>query len=140
VGNSALLARLKELDPVAKRVGSESAIEVCNRLGIVLHFETAGSERLYDLPEIGDEKSGMRAFRGTEIRFDTEVQLQRATLEPRAAPRSEIRRFGDFRQAKDLAVKMAHQRFAAGGYRQLNVVDSVNGHLPTPFIFELTTL
>lgn len=56
----------------------------------------------------------MSFFRGTEIRFDANVELLSAALEPAAATGAERFRLLNFGQAEERAVK-----FAGGGFATL---------------------
>ena len=67
-----------------------------------------------------------------KVRFNAEMQLQRATLKPRAATSSEIRWLGNLRQPKKLAVKPARRSFTTDGYGQLDVINTVNDHRAGP--------
>jgi catechol-2,3-dioxygenase len=61
--------------------------------------------------------------RRLELRLDPDVQLLRAHLEPRAATRSERLGLRQLAQSEQLAEETPGLRLAAGGRRDLNVVE-----------------
>ena len=68
----------------------------------------------------------MRLAGGGEIGLDADVELLGAHLEPDAAAAPERLRFRDLVQPEQLAEEAARGGLAAGGGRQLNVVDAVD--------------
>ena len=91
---------LKELDAIAERVGSESAVEALDQDRVVLHFEALTRECRKRFREIADEERGMCSRGGTKPGLHAQVQLQCAALKPRASARGELRWFGNLREPR----------------------------------------
>ena len=121
--------RKKELDAIAKGIRSKCPVEALDELRVVLYFEAGSRQRLEETGQFRHEQRGMRLLRRAKSGLDAKVQLHSTALKPGAATGREIWRLGNFRQAKNDSVKLASQRFAARGHGELNVIDSVNGHV-----------
>jgi len=65
----------------------------------------------------------MRFACGTEIGFHAQVHFERPALEPAAAAHRELRRFGDFRNAQEIAIEPSRLVFAMSRHGKLNMFD-----------------
>ena len=81
-----------------------------------------GEERLAELGEVCDGKSGVGFFGGLKGGFDADVELLIAALEPTTATGAKGSRLFDFAQAEKRTVKFASGVFAALWRRKLDMV------------------
>jgi hypothetical protein len=121
-----------QLEPIAEGVedvDAAKAVEGCVRFG----REALALARGNDVVESIHNKSGMRAFRRMEVRFDAKVQIHTARNEPDTFP---FRHFGwllDFRETEDAGIKLASACFTTDWDGDLDVVEFKDGHCFTIF-------
>lgn len=71
---------------------------------------------------IGAGERRMRFSRGTEIFFDSEMNMDVAALQPKPATSGEFGRFGKFFHAEQRAIELTGFFFVALGHSELHVV------------------
>lgn len=86
---------LHQLDPVAERVVYITPIITLKRL-ILDDWITLFGKPSEQSGEIGDNKSRMSLLRWPEVLLYSQMNFQRAALEPAAAPNREMGRFSYF--------------------------------------------
>jgi len=82
--------------------------------------------------EAAHAEGGVRLARGTEAGLDAEVERDALRAEPDAAAGGEACGLRGLGEAEEVAVEGARRRLAAGGHRELDVVDrqELQGRLP----------
>ena len=76
--------------------------------------------------EIANGESGVSFLRRTELAFDSDMKLLRATLEPAAAPSAQRGWLFKFVEAKDVPIELACSGLARLRRRELYVIDAKN--------------
>jgi len=116
---------LKELQAVAPGIFGEKAWRI--RDGLVVDNSDAVSEKGFaQIIEIANGESGVSFLRRTELAFDSDMKLLRATLEPAAAPSAQRGWLFKFLEVKDVSIKLAGSGLAALRRRELYVIDADN--------------
>ena len=117
---------LHEFDPVA-----EGVIDIDPPVPIE-RLEADSSSRL--LKAFGEfvqalhDKGGMSLASGTELRVDTEMDLDTVVLEPAAASALQMGRLGDAPQTEQSSVKRLCRRLLANGHGQLDMINRHHSH------------
>ena len=88
-GRSGSVSGLHQLDPIAERVVDVHPVGPVQRL-VVDHLAAGCSNRQRKRSDVVDDERRMCLPGGTELGIDTEVDLQRAALEPEPAPDREM--------------------------------------------------
>ena len=81
-----------------------------------------------DCVEAFDDKCGMGALGGVEIRFDTEMKVYGTGDEPDAFALGHLRRLFDLGEAEGAGVKGASVIFTGNGNGDLHVVETEDWH------------
>jgi hypothetical protein len=120
-------AAINELNPVSEWVCNEGPSLRRNGL-INLHFDSSAFQLRKELLVAGKAQRGMGLPSWRERLFHSKMQLQRPTLKPHSAPRSQFHRFWNLSQAKQLAVERARRVLLAPGHGQLHMVEAKDLH------------
>jgi hypothetical protein len=96
-----MIDRFQELEPVAERIEEVETIESLERL-IRNRFEAGGPASGSQFRQAADHERRVSLTRGTEFRFDTQVQSHGPVAEPDAATMREIRRLCLFGESQDV--------------------------------------
>ena len=78
--------------------------------------------------ETADQQARVSFPRGAEVGVHAQVDLDRAALEPGPAAGRERRGLGQLGDPQQSRVEGARLRLAAGGHRELHVIDADDGH------------
>jgi hypothetical protein len=122
--------RLDQFNAIAERIHGENPLDARTGLGIQRDFVTGHGECLAHDLQVTHKKRRVGLFGWTKILLDAEMDLQRAALKPQSAAGGEVRRFGQFRQAKQIAVESPRHRFTVSRHRNLDMVKCVDVHMP----------
>src|SRR5579871_5803419 len=124
---------LHQLDAIAERVENMRAAEVADG-GVGARGQAGALTRGDDIVEVVDSQSGMRAASGVKIGvgFNTEMQIHRSSHKPDAIASSHGGGFRLFGETKDTNVKRARGFLAAGGNRDLYVIEIKDWHRVLP--------
>ena len=87
-----------QFDAIAKRVLGKGATYLRHG-GVVFGLKTCTAQIGKQIVETFHPQRGMRLFRRAKLRFNAQMQLQRAALKPRATTTGEFRRFLQFGEA-----------------------------------------
>lgn len=129
--------KLHQLDPVAEGIIDIDPVIAGQRL-VPPGGNAAFGELCNKAGEIIDQECRMRLARGPEVRFDAEMDPDRAAFEPAAAPLLEIVRFLHLGEAEEVAIEAARLIFAAGRHGELDVVELKQRHVTIPILRSLT--
>ena len=91
--------------------------------GVVSCFDAGVAEFCDQSIVVVTAQSRMGFFRGAEVFFDAEVDLDRAALEPASAAFSQFGRFGNFDHAEEIGVEGSALGLGVRRHGELHVVD-----------------
>jgi len=118
---------LHQLDAVAEGVVDIDPVIALKRL-IGIDLVSGGRQVCHHCRKIIHNQTGMGFSHWPAILFDTDVNLHCVTLEPAPAAHRQMRRFGNFRNPKLIAIECTCLRFTAWRHTKLNMVDGFYSH------------
>ncbi len=115
------VSKRDEFDPVAEDVLNMTAFD-SGYLVIFADGNTSGPELHDQATIVRAGKRGMRFLRRAEIFFDSEMNVDIATLQPEPPTSSKFRRLGNFFHAEQRAIELTRILFVALGHGELHVI------------------
>ncbi len=90
---------------------------------LLVHFNSRAPQSSQKRRIVTAAQSWMCLLCGTEVAFDSEMELHAATRKPASAAFGEFRWLRQFQHSQQLSVKSSSFLFSAGRHRELNMID-----------------
>jgi hypothetical protein len=116
-----ILQRLHEFDPIAERIINVNAMISFQRL-IVPRVVSGAYQHSSESREVFDDKGRMSLSSRSKVRFDANMHLESAPLEPAPSALRQVRRLFSLRYAKYCLIKRTRVCFSTRRHRQLDVI------------------